>query len=91
VIDKARKLSITMPAGPGAVFSQEAADSLVGQWFHLLINGHARLAVVVSAELWDQGAEVHIVSEVQPTQPEPDPTPLEVDRDGQAYPQVEEA
>lgn len=91
MIDKARKLSITMPAGPGAVFSQEAADDLVGQWFHLLINGHARLATVVTAELWDSGAEVHIEAEVQPTEPEPDPTPLEVGKDGEPYPQVEEA
>jgi hypothetical protein len=86
-----KTLSVTMPAPEGSVFSQEAADGLVGQWFHLLISGHSHLCRVTTAKLWDQGKEVHLEAEIHPTEPDPDPTPLEVDRDGQPYPQVEEA
>jgi hypothetical protein len=72
------KLSVRIPAEDGALFSQEAADSFVGQRFHVLLAGTGYLARVTRAELYDQGASVELEAEVEVPEEEPVPEPLEL-------------
>lgn len=70
------KLSLNLPAGENTVWSQQAADGLVGQRFHVLAFGEAYLARVESATLYDQGASVQIGAEVEEPEEEEIPEPV---------------
>lgn len=70
------KLSLNLPAGENARWSQEAADGLVGQRFHVLAFGESYLARVTHAELYDQGASVQLSAEVETPEEEDIPEPV---------------
>jgi hypothetical protein len=75
------KLSVRIPAEDGAVFSPEAAETLVGQRFFVLLEGKSYLARATRAELYDQGASVELEAEVEVPEEEPVPEPLELAED----------
>lgn len=65
------KLSMNLPSEENTRWTPEAAESLIGQRFHVLAFGQAYLARVTHAELYDQGASVQITSEVETPEEEP--------------------
>lgn len=70
------RLSLNLPAGDNTVWSQAAAEKLIGQRFHVLAFGEAYLAQVERATLYDQGASVQIEARVEDPQEEDIPEPV---------------
>jgi hypothetical protein len=84
-------LECRIPAPEGTTFTEEEAEKMEGQYLHVLFGGTAHLAQVRTATLYDQGTSVYLACAVEPPPADPDATPLEVDHDGEAYPEVEAA
>ncbi len=72
-----RKICVKIPAPEGSIFEPHYADGLMGQFFHLLLNGQAYLARVESATNIDPET-IYLVGTVETPEEEPAPEPLEL-------------